>query len=219
MNICKMKQFIVSVLFVVVVAGVASAQNFRVNAYSAYTFNDHVNSQYSSSNYYDGTINGGYQWGAGVEYMVSSTKSIELKYLRQNATVPMIFFYGQERAQDFNLGLNYILAGWNNYFKIVNGKFEPYIGAGLGVAIINIKNPIANGNSDVTKFAFNLKAGTNIWLTRRIGIKLEANLISAVKAASNGFYFKNDIAGIGLTSYKTILQPGLGGGLTYKIGK
>lgn len=215
-----MKQFIFSVLLVAIIAGVASAQNYRIDVYSACTFNDKVNSHYSSGNYYDGTINGGYQWGAGIEYMVSSTKSIEIKYLHQNATVPMVFFDGStKRLQDFNLGLNYVLLGWNNYFKTANKKIEPYVGAGLGVALINVKNPYFSGSSSFTKFAFNLKAGTNIWVTKRLGIKLEANLISAVKAASNGFCFNNDVAGASLTSYKTIFQPGVGGGLTYKIGK
>jgi len=219
MKICKMKQFIFSVLLVAGVADMAQAQNIRLNAYSAFTLDDQVDSHYSSSNYYDGTIKGGYQWGAGVEYMVSPTRGIELKYLRQDASAPMVYFYSDERRQDFNLGLNYILLGGNNYFKTAGEMIEPYVGAGLGVAIISVKNPIQNGNSSLTKFAFNLKAGTNIWVTKRVGIKLEANLLSAVKGASNAFYLKNDISGIGLTSPTTILQFGLGGGLTYRIGK
>lgn len=214
-----MKKFIFSIIPIVAVVGMASAQNIRFNAYSACTINDRVNSQYSNSNYYDGTINGGYQWGAGVEYMASSTRGIELKYLRQDASAPMTYFYGSERKHDFDLGLNYLLLGGTNYFKTANEKIEPYVGAGLGVAIISIKNPISNGNTGITKFAFNLKAGTNIWVFKKLGIKLEANLLSAVKGASNGFYFKHDIAGIDFTSYTTILQLGLGGGLTYRIGK
>ena len=82
-----------------------------------------------------------------------------------------------------------------------------------------LNNPVANGSSRFNKFAYNLKVGTNIWVTKRIGIKLEANLLSAVRAASNGFYFKHDYVGIDASSYTTIFQPGLGGGLTYKIGK
>jgi len=214
-----MKQLFLGVLLVAMIAGVASAQNFRFNAYSAYTLDNKVASQYSSSNYYDGTVNGGFQWGAGVEYMAKPTIGIELKYLHQDATAPMVYFYAGERKRDFNLNLNYMLLGANKYFATANKMIEPYLGAGLGMVIIKINNPISDGSSDVTKFAFNLKAGTNIWVTSRIGIKLEANLLSAVRGASNGFYFKHDIAGIDLTSYKTIMQFGLGGGLTYRIGK
>jgi len=214
-----MKRLIVNALILVGTVGVSSAQNFRLNAYSAYTINDKVDSYYSSSNYYDGTIKGGFQWGAGFEYMVRPAWAAELKYLHQDASVPMFYYYGSERKGEFNLGMNYILLGANRYFKTANEKIEPYLGAGIGIAMINIKNPISNANSDINKFAFNLKAGTNIWVTKRIGIKLEVNLLSAIKGASNGFYFEHDIAGIDLTSYKTIMQLGFGGGLTYRIGK
>ena len=219
MKISIMKKYILNVLLVAGFAGMATAQNFRLNAYSAYTFNDRIDSKYSSSNYYDGTINGGYQWGSGIEYMITSSRGIELMYKRQDASVPMVYFYGGERKSNFNLGLNYILLGGNNYFKLANERIEPFVGAGLGVAIISIKNPIANGNSSLINFAFNLKTGTNFWLTKRIGLKFEATLVSAVKAASDGFYLKHDVADIDLTSHTTILQFGLGGGLTFKIGK
>jgi len=131
----------------------------------------------------------------------------------------MDYFDGIKHNRDFNLGLNYILIDGNKYFKTANKKIEPFVGAGLGVAIISIKNPIEDGNSSLTKFAFNLKAGTNYWLTKRIGLKFEATLASAVNAASNGFYFKHNFLGSDLTSYKTVMQVGLGGGLTFKIGK
>ena len=214
-----MKHFILNVLFVAGMAGMATAQNFRLNAYSAYCFNDRVDSKYSSSNYYDGTINGGYQWGFGAEYMLKPSIGIELMYKRQNASAPMDYFDGIKHNRDFNLGLNYILIDGNKYFKTANKKIEPFVGAGLGVAIINISNPIEDGDNSLTKFAFNLKAGTNYWLTKRIGLKFEATLVSAVNAASNGFYFKQNFVGSNLTSYKTVMQFGLGGGLTFKIGK
>jgi len=214
-----MKQFIFSVLLIAVISGTTSAQNIRLNAYSAYTFDNQVNSHYSSSNYYDATVQGGYQWGGGIEYMLSPTRSVELSYLRQFTTAPMVYFYNDERKRDFHLGLNYILLGGNNYFKMANKKLEPYVGAAIGVAIINVNNPIPNGNSTLTKFAFKLKAGTNYWLTKRLGLKLEASLVSAVKGVSNGFYVKNDVEGINLSSSKTMLQFGLGGGLTYRMGK
>jgi opacity protein-like surface antigen len=211
-----MKQFFLIVLLVAGIAVMGSAQGYRVNAYSAYTFNDHVDSHYSSSDFYDATITGGYQFGAGIEYMARPNIGVELKYLRQNTTAPML----SSNMNSFNLGMNYLLFGINKYFKTANKKIEPYAGAALGLDLMDIKNSYYSYQSNATKFVWNVKAGTNYWLTKRIGIKLEANLISAVQAASNDFLFGSNVFGLpSSTSYKSIFQFGVGGGLTYKLGR
>jgi hypothetical protein len=58
--------------FMSVLLGATSlqAQDIRANLYGAYVFDDKIDSYYSSSNYYEGKIKGGLQWGGGIEYMV-----------------------------------------------------------------------------------------------------------------------------------------------------
>ena len=215
-----MKKIILSTVLIIATAGIAAAQNLRLNAYSAYLFDDKVDGYYDAGGSYKGTVKGGYQWGAGLEFMTSKTKGIELKYLRQDAIAPMTYpNSGSIKSKDFDLGINYILLGGSNYFKTDGGKVEPYAGAGIGMAIISIKNPSPNQAASKTKFAWDLKLGTNIWFNERVGLKLQTELLSAVQAVGGGFYFGTGGAGAGASAYSSMLQFGLGGGLTFKLGK
>lgn len=117
-------------------AFMATAQRIRLNVSSAYVFDDNIDSYFNQSSSYNGTIKGGFQWGVGFEYMVDATTGIELKYLRQDTKAPMNYYDAGLKNKEFDLGINYILLGANNYFKTANNKVEPYVGGGLGMAII-----------------------------------------------------------------------------------
>ncbi len=214
-----LKTMIISFALFFIMSSFVNAQKVKFNAYSAYVFDDRVDSYYDANNYYDGKIQGGYQWGLGIEYMVHATKGIELRYLRQDTKAPMNYYDDGVQFKDFELGLNYILIGGSNYFKTAGGVVEPYAGLGIGLAIFNIKNPERGTDSSKEKFAWNIKAGTNIWATDRIGFKLQAELISAVQSAGGGFYFGSGGSGAGISTYSSMYQWSLGGGLTIKIGQ
>jgi hypothetical protein len=215
-----MKKIIVFTLLLVGLNNLASAQKARLNLYSGYVFDDAVDSYYDPTSYYNGTIKGGYQYGLGLEYKLNRTKSIELKYLHQNATAPMNYFSSGAKFKNFELGVSYILLGATNSFKASGSKIEPFLGGGIGLAVINIKNPLAGSTSSgKTLFAWNLKGGTNIWVTDKVGIKLNAELMSAVQSVGGGLYFGTGGGGVGLATYSSMLQFALGGGLTFNLGK
>lgn len=221
-KIFQIKRLLLSFVLLVMVTGLASAQNIRFNGYAAYVFDDRVDSYYSNTDYYDGKIEGGLQWGGGLEFMASPTKGIELKYLRQDTKAPMEYYsFDNNRVMntEFDLAINYVLIGGTNYFKGVGNKVEPYGGLEIGMAIFNIENP-DNGKSDgSTKFAWGLKLGTNIWASEKVGIKLQGELLSAVQSAGGGLYFGTGGAGAGVSTYSTMYQWILGGGLTFKLGQ
>ena len=69
----------VAVLLSTFVSNTAYAQGgINLNLYGAYVFDDKFDTYYSSSNYYEGKIKGGFQWGVGVEYMVQPEYGVEL---------------------------------------------------------------------------------------------------------------------------------------------
>jgi len=215
----KVKKFILSIILIAGMTGMASAQEIRLNLFSAYVFDDNVDSYYSSTSYYSGTINGGFEWGAGLEYMAMETKGIEIKYLRRDCTAPMIYYNNGEQSKTLDLALNYILLGGNNYFQ-TGGKVEPYAGMAIGVGIVTLKNPEPDSDlNNITKFAWDLKIGTNIWASEKVGIKLQANLQSMVQSVGGGFYFGTGGGGAGISTYSTMYQWVLGGGLTFKLGE
>jgi hypothetical protein len=96
----------------------------------------------------------------------------------------------------------------------------------MGAAFIKATrtdNAIVGESSDSeTKFAWGLRGGANIYPAGdagKVGIKLQAALLSAVQGAGGGLYFGTGGAGAGVTTYSSMLQFTLGGGLVFKFGK
>ena len=206
---------------VVVVQKTAFTPHLRVNGYTFYAFNDRVDSYYSSTDYYRGTMKGGFQWGGGLEYMMIPDQSVELSDLRLDSNAPMEYYdRNSSRIEytNFDVATNYILVGSNRYFGM-NPKVEPFAGLQAGMAIFNIKNPDNGKSGNSTKFAWGAKLGLNFWASDRVGLKIQTGLISAVQAAGGGFYFGTGGAGAGVSAYSTFYQFYVGGGLTFRMGK
>lgn len=198
----------------------AYAQKMRVNLYGAYVFDDKFDSYYSSSSYYEGKIKGGLQWGGGIEYNVRPEYGVELLYLRQSTNAPTTYATSviTSGQTDFDLGLNYImLAGSRRAFSS-NEKLEGYGGLMLGMLIADLKDPDSGRTASATKFSWGLRLGAIAWASEAVGIKLQAQLLSAVQSAGGGFYFGTGGAGAGVSTYSTIYQFSLGGGLVFKVG-
>jgi hypothetical protein len=198
----------------------AAAQNIRLNGYANYVFDDKVDSYYSNSSYFEGKIKGGFQWGVGLEFMISPFNAVELTYYRQSTTAPATYraALGQVKNGTFDVNLNWIMANGVRHFQKPGGKFEAAGGLGIGVAIIDATSPENNTKQSATKFAWSLRGGGTFWASERIGIKLNAQLQSAVQSVGGGFYLGTGGAGAGLTSYSSLLQFGLGGGIAVKLG-
>jgi len=225
MKIFKLRLYIPILLLTILFSYAGYAQKqLRLNAYSAYACADnHVSSMYNSYGaYYEGSVEGGYQWGGGLEMLVGPTKGIELKYLRQDAIGSMNSYNSigiGTKPEDLDIAINYILLGGTNYFK-VNEKVEPFAGGGIGMAVIAIKNPTA-AIEDPTKekFAWNIKLGSNIWLSEKVAVKLQAELVSPVQAFGGGFYVGTGGASAGVSGGSTFYQFTFGGGLVFNVGK
>lgn len=193
------------------------AQGLRLNGYALGAFDDGVDSYYSTTNYYNGTIKGGLVWGAGLEFAVHDENGVELLYMRQDTKAPMNYYNVVSKHTDFDLQMNYAMIGGTRYFRGHNEKVEGYGGLLLGANFMHLENP-DNGNSgNKTFFAWGLRLGGNFWASHKVGIKLQAQLLSNVQAAGGGFYFGTGGAGAGVSTYSTMYQFGLGGGLTFRL--
>jgi hypothetical protein len=200
----------------------SAAQGVRLNAYGNYQFQDQVTSYYNTSTYYNGQIKGGFQWGAGLEYMVKGVYGIEVSYYRQDANA-VVSNFRYPQSHDYDVAVNYIFLSGTRYMQRPGSKMEAFGGGGLGMAIIDTKDPKPNnGNGDnsisTTKFAWQFYGGGIYWASEKVGIKLKAQLQSAVGAVGGGVYFGTGGAGAGVTTYSTMIQFGLGGGLVFKFG-
>jgi opacity protein-like surface antigen len=190
----------------------------RLTGYTTYAFDDnHVDSYYSSTSYYSGTIKGGFQYGGGLEVVPFPAAGVEFTYLRLDSKSDMVYYaVGGDKHTVFDLASNYLFLSFNKYVP-VNPKVEPFAGLQLGMGIYNVTNPENNNSNSATKFAWGMKAGLNIWATEKVAIKLQANLISAVQAFGGSLYFGTGGAGAGMSGFSTYWQFSLGGGLVFRI--
>ena len=100
-----------------------------------------------------------------------------------------------------------------------NEKVEPYGGVLLGAVGYVNKYPATGEPTSSTRFALGFRLGATIWASAKVGIKLQAQFISSVQGFGGGFYFGTGGSGAGVSTYSTITQLGLGGGLVFKLGQ
>jgi hypothetical protein len=207
----------------------AGAQNMRLNAYALYAFDDAVDSYYSNTSYFNGTVKGGLIWGGGLEFMLHPEYGLELTYLRMDTEAPMEYYSTQPpagvKSSVLDVDINYALIGGNRY-KAFGPNVEGFGGMQLGAAFVKATRPansiVGEASDNATKFAWAIRGGANIFpggKASKVGLKLSIGLMSMVQGAGGGLYFGTGGAGAGISTYSSILQFNMGGGLVFKFGK
>jgi hypothetical protein len=215
-----MKKFLLLVL-VVVFATISNAQQIRLNFYSSYVFDDSFGEYYGSDNYYNGTIKGGLQIGGGIQFMTSEQYGTELLYLYKKTQAPSTFKFGNavvEKKEDFDVTLQYILLSGNRHMMKPGSKVEAYGGLMAGILINKVEAPSNGGSTSNTNFAWGGRLGANIWLSEKIGIKLQTQILSALNATGGELYY-SWYGPVTVPDYSVLWQYSLGGGLVFKLGQ
>ena len=213
-----MKKVVISaILFVSVFT--ASAQ-LRLNGYAAYTFDDGFDVYSDANSYYYGTLKGGSQFGLGLQYAFNPYSAAEILWVHRSATAPATFKFGvgnNERKETFEVKHDYImLSGDGLYSK--SAKFEGNAGFMAGVLISSVDAPSVNKSGNKTNFAWGGRLGGTVWATPKLGVKLQAMLLSSSTATGGDTYW-GYWGPVYLTTYTTLWQFSLGGGLALKLGK
>src|SRR5215218_3097227 len=215
-----MKKIFLSVLLIPGVI-VASAQHLRLNVYSSYVFDDGFSFYNSPNDYYRGKLKGGVQWGAGLEYQADPTVGGELLYFYKKSEAPSNFKFGtisSEKTESFDVTQHYILLGINSHLMTSSQKAEGYAGLLMGMVITDVNAPSTGNSASNSNFAWGGKLGTDIWVSPKVGIKLQAQLLSATRAYGGDLYY-GYWGPVAVPDYSTLWQFGLGGGLTFRLGK
>lgn len=211
------KKTIQFLAFLLLFSACTVAQDIKFNGYASYVFHDRFDSRYDASNYYYGRINDGFRWGGGLEYKIGDDYGVELSYQRMNTNVPLNYYYNGPKFTNFKVGENFIMMGSNRYFDVNNDKIELYTGVQAGVLVIKYTNPDNGYSGTITKFSWGIKAGSDLWISDQIGIKFQAQLLSAIQSVGADIYFGTGGSGAGVTGNSSILQFGIGGGLCFKL--
>jgi hypothetical protein len=65
-------------LFGLVIASKAQHTDIRLHGYAIGAFSEKVDSYYSNTDFFNGTINGGLQWGAGLEMKTNPMMGVQI---------------------------------------------------------------------------------------------------------------------------------------------
>ena len=193
--------------------------SFLLNLYGGYTFSDKV--EFDSSY---AKVEDGFEYGVGFEYFVMDNASVELKYNRLDTRMPLytrvalpaagIPAGGQVNAGDDKGAINYILGDYTYYFGSSSQKALPYLGGGLGVAIL--ESPKSGSG---TYFAWEIKAGVKVKTDSAFSVNINAYLQSMSAAVGYDYYWDYYWGPVAVTDYASTFQFGLGAVLSYDFKK
>jgi opacity protein-like surface antigen len=195
-----------------------SSGAFLLNLYGGYVFSDKVDFDSSYARVEDG-----FEYGAGLEYFIMDNASIELKYNRLDTNMPLytkaplgggIAAGTQLNAGDDKGAINYVLADYTYYFGSSSQKAIPFLGAGVGIAILEAPQ---NGNG--TYFAWEIKAGVKVKTNSPLSINLHAYLQSMSAAVGYDYYWSYYWGPVAVDDYASTFQFGLGASLSYDFSK
>lgn len=213
------------IFFLVLISLLASSafsQRLRINGYGGYMFDDGFESSYDLNTFLVGNINGGDQWGVGVEYMMRPGYCFEVQYLHQTTEVPYTYQLGMSnpvKSETPTLTIDCILFGSDGHFQGSSGKVEGYGGLFIGTAHLRSSNSSTSASWVADKFALSARLGCNVWFLEKVGLKLQAQFLSIIRGTGTDLYTGTNANNYGLDHYSGIYQFGLGGGLTIKLGK
>lgn len=194
-------------------------KQIRVNLYGSYAFEDSFDSYYDLGNYYQGQLQGGFLYGAGVEFEVKRGSFVEISYQRMDTNAPTQYYNGGlfDKYSDFDVAMNYLMVGGNQTFRKPGSPVEGFFGGSIGIGIIGLDNSQTNYSDTVTKFAWGLKGGMTYWASPSVGIKFQGQLLSVTQSVGGGVYFGGNGVSTGVSSYSSLYQFTLGGGLVFNL--
>lgn len=201
----------VLLVFLAASANAQSRGTINLNVYGGYTFMDRVR---FDAAYAD--VQGGFQWGGGLEYFTSYENSVELKYQRMATDFPLFGPAGGQLNKGNESGsINLITIGGNHYFPgaVNDAKVIPFIGGALGVGILS-----GQENSS-TKFAWDAQVGIKIPTKSVASFKLRAYIQSVTSTFGTDFWYYPGLGTVAVPDYATMFQFGLGGAVAFDFSK
>ncbi len=193
---------------------------FYLNGFAGYTFDESFFAAYGEWRY-----KGNVHYGGSAEFVLQGAstryneRTIELLYQGMSSDLSPNFSTGPNKPVNASMTVSYLTLGINNYV----GKSRKVMGFGgiaMGAAFFNGDATVNNTSQSAssTKFAINLKGGGRFMFSDNVGLKLYAQLNTVVGGVGGGFYFGTGGSGAGVSTYSSMVQFGLGGGLTVGLG-
>ncbi len=187
----------------------SNAQNIELYPFAGYTFGTHC---YVATG--KARLSDGFTYGGTLTFGTGQHSSLELTYLRQDATATAENLYSNFPRFSDPVSINYIFLGGSRLYPI-NDKVTAFTGGNIGMAILGSKN---NTFDNIEKLAFGFDVGVKIMVSDKVGIRLQSNLNMPVTNVGAGLWWGSGSgSSVGVTGNIPFVQFGFTGGLILKM--
>ena len=207
-----MKNFTLAIIVFFVIQITVIAQSIEITPQFGYQMN-------GKAYFYQGdiTVQDAASYGITIGIPVDWNTFAEFSYSRSDATASFFARHPDYNDDKFDIASNYFLLSGNKQGG--NEKVAGFGGVALGAAWFDAKS---TGINDVWRFAASLQAGAKLYLSDRIGIRLQGRLLLPMYFAGGGLYCGvgggGSGCGVGVSSTSTIVQGDISGGLILQLG-
>jgi hypothetical protein len=218
----KVSGLILSLTFLMLSAISFGQAKFELSPFGGYMFGGKIA-------FYEGDLkikdNGNY--GLALDIRLASDTQIELMWTQMATTGEFIPYFGYDylALQQFDVTVGYIQIGSVREFDM--DKVKPFGVFTLGTTYFMPKDATFNEGSyftetttleDSWKFSVTLGAGAKIWLSDRVGIRLQGNLMLPMFWGGAGFTVGTGGAGFTVGAGTSMVQGDFTGGLIFALG-
>ncbi|MCX6246780.1 MAG: hypothetical protein NTW10_03510 [Bacteroidetes bacterium] len=190
--------------------------HMEITLFGGYTFPSKMDIVEGAGANYPGvaSFNGGVHYGIEAGFSISRNFDFFLQYRRLGSVVNMNTpEWG--KAGPLTLYQNYILPGVNFNFR-VNKTLSPY--AGITAGTLNIV-PDSTNLRDYWYFILGAQAGLKIYLSKWIGLRIQADLLYQMHTDLAPFLFTDILTDTPVNATSNMIQAGISAGLIIRLGE
>lgn len=153
-------------------------------------------------------------YGITMDIMVAPDMGLRLLYSRTETKSHFRPYLNHDYdPKDFDLANEYYQVGAIR--SMTKGKIEPFGVFTLGAARFHEKDL----NENLWRFSITAGLGVKIFITEKIGIKLQGDFMMPMYFQGVGFYFGGGGSGLTVNSSVPMLQGNFNGGLIFRLGQ
>ncbi len=199
----------ITLLVFLVITTQAKAQDIEIIPQVSYTFGGKVYARNGELRIQDSE-----SYGIALD-IVNKNVSFQIEYFYQPTTGNYRDYFNPEQFnQSADLRINWYQIGVRQRFAS-GGKVVPF--GGLSVGLTSFALDSSPNKFNELALSFGLQAGTNIYLSERIGLRFHARLQMPVQFNGFGFYAGTGGVGVGASAGTYFVQGDLGAGLIIRI--
>jgi opacity protein-like surface antigen len=217
-NIFRMTVVALLIVFMIVPAITIAQGKVEISPFVGYMFG-------GSLNFYEGKLKAenNLNYGVAMDVKLAIDTQIELMWTQMGTTAQFEPYYGYSNlaTNSFDMNVGYIQIGSVREFDM--DKVKPFGVFTLGTTYFIPKNVTYTDGEVVNidpawKFSMTLGGGAKIWLSDRVGIRLQGNLMLPMFWSSTGFAVGTGGSGFYVGGGTSMVQGDFTGGLIFALG-